>query len=125
MTNLADYVVLSGGSFEIDTSVSTPTIPNHKRLSLNLPADFTVGTNLARPVLKYIINFRSNTGNVGIWVNPSFPLLQSQRVDTLTWNAGMRGFDHALWTIISGTRFKKGSSNEVVNRPGFPGGSFL
>jgi hypothetical protein len=87
--------------------------PSSKILKFTLPSDFTPGTNLARPVLAFIVNFRLREGSVGVWVNPEFPLKQSQRQQTLSWQNPPR-IDTGLWEVLSGAAFKPGAENQVV-----------
>lgn len=112
MTTLTDYMVLHAGSFEIDSTVASGP-PDEKILTFNLPNDFTVGTHLAKPLLAFIVNFRSDDGGCGIWVNPEFPLLASARSETLSWNNATH-LDSGLWIAITGTKFKTGSDNRIV-----------
>ena len=111
MASLADYIVLSDGPFEIDSNPGGA--PSTRILEFNLPSNFIVGTNRARPILSYVHNFISNNGSVGVWINPQFPLLQSQRDHLLTWNNPPH-MDVGLWEAIQGTRFQAGQENRIV-----------
>jgi len=112
VTSLTDYQVLSGSPIEID-SKSGAGSPDSQQLTFNLPADFTVGLNRARPLLAFIVRFLSDDGSCGIWVNPQFPLKQTTRVHTLTWK-GSNHFDAGLWEAIDGTIFNAGKENRVI-----------
>lgn len=112
MPSMTDYVVLSDGSFELDT-VPASGSSDEKILTFDLPSDFTVGTNLAKPLLAYIINFVSDDGAVGIWINPEFPLRQTTRDHNLTWNNAHHA-DSGLWEAILGTKLKAGAQNKIV-----------
>lgn len=112
MPNLVDYAVLSDGSFEIDSTPAN-SIPDMKILNFSVPSDFLKGTGSSRPVLAYICNFITDKGSFGIWINPSLPLLQSQRDHTLNWNKPDH-HDDGLWECIQGTKFPPGKTSKVV-----------
>ena len=109
MPSMADYAALTTQSFELTDDFPQP---GEKVFTVNLPSDFAPGTSSGRPVLSYVVNFRSNEGSMGVWVNPDLPLKQSQRVETLTWQNPPH-FDQGLWNVIDGTRFKAGE-NKIV-----------
>jgi hypothetical protein len=109
MPSMTDYVALADGSFEVTDAFPEPS---QQVLTFNLPADFAPGTSSGRPVLAFIVNFRSSEGSVGIWVNPDFPLKQSQREQTLTWQSPPK-MDSGLWEVINGPKFKAGE-NKIV-----------
>lgn len=111
MSSLADYIVLSDGSFEIDNNAGGS--PSTRILEFNLPNNFVVGTNLARPILSFVYNPVSDNGSFGIWVNPHFPLLSSQRDHSISWNNAIH-MDFGLWEAIQGDRFIAGEQNRIL-----------
>jgi hypothetical protein len=113
MASMVDYMVLHDGAFEIDTSTGGPS--DTKKLTFDLPADFTVGTNLAKPILAFLINPRSDSAQVGVWVNPEGPnvqLTQSTQEMALSWSKADH-FDQAQWAPVHGTKFNKGGENQI------------
>lgn len=103
MATMTDYQILHDGPFELSGNL------NSKSGQFELPSDFTVGTNRAKPVLTYIINCRSDSARVhGSVNNPQ--LLQSQSDIQLTFNNPPH-FDFGLWEAISGTKFESGETN--------------
>lgn len=112
MASMTDYMVLQSAQFELSDSPSGPG--DVKILRFTPPPDFTVGTNLARPLLAYIVNPKSDTVVVRIWVNPDgLELTQSTAQESLSWHNAPR-IDQALWDAIDGTKFEKGKENTVV-----------
>lgn len=113
MASMTDYMVLHDGSFELSDSPGGPG--DVKRLSFNLPDNFTVGTNFGKPLLAFIINPRSDRAKVGMWVNPegpNFQLVQDTQIEELNWSNASH-FDQALWQAVDGRKFNKGGSNDI------------
>jgi len=110
MPSMADYVALTDAAFELTDAFPQPS---EKVLTFTLPADFAPGTSSGRPVLAFIVHFKSDAGSVGVWVNPDFPLKQSQREQTLTWSNPVHA-DSGLWEVIQGPKFKAGAENKIV-----------
>lgn len=111
MPSMTDYSALSFGSFELTTTDALK--PSQQSFKVKLPSDFAPGVSSGRPVLSFIANFRSSEGTLGVWANPDHPLLESQRVQTLSWDGTTRS-DTGLWVVIDGTKFKAGEDNEIV-----------
>lgn len=112
MASWTDYMVLSDGPFELNSKPGD-NVADVKILKFTLPNDFTVGTNFARPILAFIINYRSDEGSVGIWVNTGFPLLSTTREQTLSWH-NANHTDSGLWEAVQGTKFKAGKENQII-----------
>jgi len=114
MASMTDYMVLHDGSFDLDTSPGGPG--DVKVLSFTLPDNLTVGTNVGKPLVAFIINPRSDSVRVGMWVNPEGPnlqLLQSTQEQELSWSNPPH-MDQALWEAVSGTKFETGKENTLV-----------
>ncbi|WP_299785528.1 hypothetical protein [uncultured Marivita sp.] len=106
MPSMTDYLVLSDGAFTLNDGEA-------KNLDFTLPNNFTVGVNLAKPVLAFIINPKSRKSEVGGWVNPTVsPFLSSEQVISLSWNTDNHA-DYGLWEAIDGRQFKAGESNQI------------
>lgn len=99
-------MVLSDGPFTLNDG-------DTKNLDFTLPNDFTVGVNLAKPVLAFIIKPQSRNSEVGGWVNPTVsPFLASEQVISLNWNTDYHA-DCGLWEAIDGRKFDAGDSNRI------------
>ncbi len=105
---LTDYQVLSDGPFEIDSIVDGFN-PVFKVLKFDLPNNFTVGTNRARPILKFLFKTLSKDGKFGYWINVSNNALSS------TNQTGLHSWDNHLpelptWECIQGDKFRPGEN---------------
>lgn len=111
---MTDYMVLHDGPFELDDKPLGHG--DVKKLTFNLPNNFTVGTKYGKPILAYIINPRSDKVRVGIWVNPepaqNPQLKQSTMNESLSWT-NLPHVDYSLWDAHSGTKFNVGKENTI------------
>ena len=114
MASMTDYMILHDDAFELSTSPAGPG--DVRKLDFSLPANFTIGTRRALPLLAFIVNPVSDDVELGFWVNPSDPnLIQTQREQLLTWPNGPH-IDQGLWEGINGQKFNEGQANSIFFR---------
>ncbi|MEM9152663.1 MAG: hypothetical protein AAGB19_19695 [Cyanobacteria bacterium P01_F01_bin.3] len=113
MATLADYIVLSDASFEINAS-----FPTTKDLNFDLNNDFITGTKLAKPILAFIINPLTTDANVSITVSSGpvgsegFPQKQDT-ISTLRFS-GELSHDQGLWEAFSGKLLTPNEPNTIT-----------
>jgi len=110
MPTVADYLVIRHSSFEINSD--TFSIP------FELPGEFTVGLQFAKPIVQYIWHPLADNGHFRIWVNPPpghLPMdaFNDPNFDTMVsfmkWGDEV-GRDYGQWEAISGERFNVGGN---------------
>jgi len=100
-TTITDYIVLSDGSFELDGHLDS------KVFEFDLPNDFVQGTNLAKPILAYIINPLSGEVTHQAGFN-DLQMLQSQSEVRFTHDARV---ERSLWEAVNGNKLNPGQRN--------------
>lgn len=118
---IADYMILSDGAFEID-SVPDGVNPVAKNLHFDLPNDFVVGTNRAKPILQFIFAALSTQSDsrFAYWINvEDTALVEGTRAGSHFWPERV-GPEISTWEALSGELFRPGESNRL--RFGFPPG---
>ena len=120
MATFADYVVLQPGTIELGFGTNDYV----QNFDFKLPDDYRRGTDVARPLLAYIVKASGKT-SVGVYVNPSgrtnvppgtsvFDLTDATFWNT--WSGGGPQFDRALWDAIDGRLLNAGSNNTIYFR---------
>lgn len=116
---IADYMVLSDGPFEID-SIPDGTVPVAKNLDFDLPRDFVVGTNRARPILQFLYGAKSGDGRFGLWINVQNSAFVEGTLNASFFWPERVGPEIATWECFQGDLFRAGERNRL--RFGFPSG---
>ncbi len=117
--SVADYFVLSDGSFVIDSIPdSNPTsdsVPVAKAFDFDIPNDFVEGTIKARPILQFMVKPESDDGTFGFWLNAQnnhFFLTAENQRQRFSWHGGGRR-EFATWECLQGDLFKRGETNQI------------
>ncbi|MEL6401285.1 MAG: hypothetical protein AAFR26_19760 [Cyanobacteria bacterium J06626_4] len=99
---LSDYLTLQDGSRRFDGT------PNAIDLNFQLPDDFVMGTNLAKPVIQFKYRARQET-DLQLWVNPD-NAGQNVQID-VTFDASNVIRSHH--EFLNGNLFVPGAENRI------------
>lgn len=98
MPTLTDYRVLQDSSFELDPNNDTHVI------NFNMPADFVSGTNLAKPILAFIVR---------PVVESSVQITQGLDAGNILTTTFQPSSRRGLWEPFSGSMLFPGAANEL------------
>lgn len=118
MASMSDYMVLQAGAKDLGFGTDDWI----QKLSFDLPPQYTIGTNYARPLLAFILRPSGGRTSINTYINPSAVgvppgglILDHNEPDFfIAWTDGPR-IDQALWEAVDGRKFKR-NNNDVYFR---------